>query len=237
MTLLQCWELTLFSLVSLPLHMLCPLQGTLSTCHLAWHSTSDLWDQAQVSAHSLLSILQETLTMCHALHLCLSYKHSPCPGVTWNQMKLDKYCIRQGILIAVTDNLHISVTWHHDILFLAYNMIQCKWAQRFYSMQWATIAIFWGLWVLHSIFLHLASHEERRSLEDLMGVFRGCPEMGYIYHFCPDSITQSSVTWAYLITEKCSFIMNLGGKWNGLVKRVVFPATGISTRTIKKLMV
>lgn len=55
------------------------------------------------------------------------------------------------------------------------------------------------------------------ELEDNTGL-RGCPEMGYIYHFCLHFITQSSVTWAWLITEKCSFAMSLWGKWNGLMK-------------------
>ena len=50
------------------------------------------------------------------------------------------------------------------------------------------------------------------KLEDHAGGLRGCPEMGYTYHFCPNFITQSWVTWAYLITEKCSFAGSLGGK-------------------------
>lgn len=56
------------------------------------------------------------------------------------------------------------------------------------------------------------------ELEDNTGGLRRCPEMGYIYHFCLNFITQSSVTWACLVTEKCSSAMSLGGKWNGLMK-------------------
>lgn len=50
------------------------------------------------------------------------------------------------------------------------------------------------------------------KFEDYTGGLRGCPEMGYIYHFCLNFIAQSSVTWAGLITEKCSFALSLGGK-------------------------